>query len=591
MTIPWLAVPSLAVAFLAPALRPVPPGDEEGEDNVVVVYDLRPILPSFDTETTLSQALVPALADPWHGLPSLSIAELHQGESPDSIASLVTEALGEELHYEGRGIQIERGDQMVVSAPPAVQTKVRAILDALQGVFASSVTIELDWFSFPDGTLPIERCVLTQEEAKRFVDGALARGTAHVHQTLRLTPGRTAALDRARTVPFLADYDVEIAQGSFIYDPISFELRDGFRALLRATSVPGGTALSVLWLQEDLIDDVRERPVVLGGMVGREQRGGFDLVPGPASMQTADVMTHALAFDSFLPEGKALVAFSDVDVKGATTRQVLVLRRGAGTQTSFLKLPLSTAGRTLVVLDGELFGPPQFSISSGLVDPEEWRHPFVLAELSSETSSFLDDQLGRLNQWWTVGPWALALTDPAWDGPAAAELERLAGSIRPTMDLVELGVELSAPNGSTAARWKVPTLAGRSVGAVVGVTGLVLQDYDVEVAQFAAVSDPRLRPTFHGLCMGAEVARAPVTPANGGSAGWVLRAQGVASLLGATPTFSPPGPGVGTLEFPREERLAIDEHLTVPAGTPEAVVRIGPEVGEGRGLGVTLRVR
>jgi hypothetical protein len=589
MTIPWLVASCLSALLrscTAPALLAA-----EGEDNVVVAYDLRPILPTFDRESSWSQGLVSSLANRGKDVQTVSIPDLHQAEPPDTIANLVTEALGEELHYEGRGIQIERGDRMVVAAPPAVQARVRALLDALQGVFSATATVEFDWFAFPDGTLPIDRCVLSLDEAKRFVDGALARGAAHVHQTLRLAPGRTAALERARELPFLGDYDVEIAQGAFIYDPIIFRIRDGFRGLLRATTVPGGTALSVLWLQEDVLGDVRERPVVLNGIVGREQRGGFDLVTGPQSMQTADVMTHALAFDSFLADGKALLAFSDVEHKGATYRQVLVLRRGAGAQSTFLKVPLSTGGRMLVVLNAETFGAPQFAISSGAGLNNDWPHPYALAELRSETSNFLQDQLGRLNQWWNVGPWVFALTDPAWDGPAAAELERLAGSIRPATDLIELGVELSSPSGGVAARWKVPTLGGRSVGAVAGVTGLALADFDVDVAQFAAVSDPILQPTFQGLCMAAEVSRAPVTAASGG-AGWVLRAQGVASLLGATlPTFSTPGPFVGTIEQPREERLAIDEHLTVPAASPEAVVRIGPEAGEGRGLGVTLRIR
>ncbi len=586
MTILWLLAPCLSAALRSCLVHP--PGDEPSEDSVVVVYDLRPVLPSFDQEGTWSQALVPALADPGHeNLPFVSLQELHRGEAPDSITNLVTEALGEDLHYEGRGIQIERGDQMVVAAPPAVQAKVRAILDALQAAFSAGTTVELDWFVMSDGAMPIDRCVLTLDEAKRFVDAAMARGSSHLHQTLRLAPGRTVALERARFIPLLADYDVEIAQGSFIYDPVIYEIRDGFRGFLRGTSVPGGTALSLLWLQEDLVNEVRERPIVLKGAVGREQRGGLDLIEGPQSMQTADVMTHALAFDTFLPDGKALVAFSDVDVKGTTFRQVLVLRRGAGAQSSFTKVPLSNGGRTLVILDGEAFGAPRFSISTGdALYEAEWPHPFVVAELHSEASSFLQDQLGRLNQWWTVGPWVLVLTDPSWDGPAAAELERLAGAIRPVTDLVELAVELQSPTGSSLARWRLPTLSGRSVGAVVGVTGLAVQDYDVEVAQYSAVADPKIRPTFQGLCLGAEVARSP------GNSGWVLRAQGVASFLaGTVPTIGPQGPFIGALELPRVERLSIDEHAIVPAASPESVVRIGPEGGEGKGLAVTLRIR
>ncbi len=583
MTIAWL----FAACFQLPA-PPFSFASQGGQENVLVPYDLRAVIPSFDQSWSWSQALLPSLADPEQSLPAVVLSELHHSEGPESILDLLVQALGEELHYEGRSIQIERDDQLLILAPQSVQAKVQEVLKLLETAFSSAVVVELDWFGFPDSGIPLERSVITQEEAKRFVDAAVARGSAHLTQTFLLSPGRTAAIESVRVVPVLLDYDVEIAQGSFIHDPIVRDIRHGFRAFLRGTTVPGGAQLSVLWLQEELVNDVKERPVTLHGAVGNEQRGGFELIEGPKSLQTASVMSHALAFDTFLPDGKAVVASSEVEVQGTTFRQVLVLRRAGGVQTSFAKIPLSNSGRALFVLNGELFGAPQFAISSGPAVDDEWPHPYVIAELRSEISPFLQDALARLSDWRTVGPWILVLSDQSWDGPASSDLERLVTAMKPPIELVELSGDCLAPNGTTPARFSLPALVGRSVGVVCGVTSQVIFDYDVEVAQNASVADPRLRPTFQGLCLGMEVSKAGATKA------WVVRAQGTASFLGgAIPSIAPQGPFIGTIELPREERLSIDEHMILPISAPETNLRIGPRsrVEGEASSGVTVRIR
>ncbi|MEN8162228.1 MAG: hypothetical protein ABFS41_19310, partial [Myxococcota bacterium] len=288
------------IAFLLLAL--LSPGDESpaepqsAAESVFVRYDLRPVIPRLDQGSGWLQSLVPDLAKPYEKVPEVELQRLYEPAAPDVILDLLTQILGDELVLEGRSIALERDTRLLVLAPPATQDKVAAILEVLESVLSASVHLRLDVLSTSEGAAPERdgRCVVSTDEAERLVAGLVARGASHREHAFQLSAGRTAAVDQIRKVPFLFDYDVEIAQGCFIYDPIVRSAEAGLRMLARGVPVPGGVALAMFVGHAGAVGEIEERPLNVRGVVSAEQKGGLSPVEGPQTVQTTQLLTRAV---------------------------------------------------------------------------------------------------------------------------------------------------------------------------------------------------------------------------------------------------------------------------------------------------------
>ncbi|MEW6073536.1 MAG: hypothetical protein AB1726_13210 [Planctomycetota bacterium] len=556
------------------------PAEEPAAESVLEVYDLRPLMPRFDAGPSWSRSLVLAPGNRWRDRES-SLAYLPQVEEggADVIVDLLTESLGDELRFEGRQISLEAEGRLLVVAPPAVQERVAATLAAFAAVLASSVQLTVDILDL-EGSLGDAwpaASFLPAEAVERAIATALGRGGAHRRFQVGLSAGRTAGLDQMRRFPIVFDYDVEIAQGSFVPDPVVLEIEEGVRILLRGAPQAGGLALSVVF-QSGASLGVKEHPVKLGGAVSREDRGGLTSVLGPQSFQAVDLLARAAAFDTFLPDGQALVFAAQDDLGGKQAAQIVYLRRSGGEVAAqrVQKLPGST--QTLLLVNSESVVPPAMTVYLDRTEREEPFdfHPDLQAVLSVEPSLFLFDWISnRFVAWRRLGPWAVMITDPAWDRDAAPALEALLASWKPRREVLGLEVTLSVQGGHprVPVRWRLPVRPGSACGLLLAVSGSTLVDFDVEVAQFACVADPQVAPTFDGLCLA-------VTPSvvAGGTA---LDVRGLARLLarGPRPTFDPQHDVIGAVDQVAGDRLVIDERRVV-GGAPASLV-VGGDAKEG----------
>ena len=139
------------------------------------------------------------------------------------------------------------------------------------------------------------------------------------------------------------------------------------------------------------------------------------------------------------------MACSETEVGGAKHQQLVVLRRVGGSLRSFYSFPIPGSSRTLLAVNTELMRAPRFSIRE-----EPWirhrrsgGHPYVAATLDSEPSLFLFDWMKyRFSIWRRVGPWAVVVTDPAWDDDSARELTELLAKSRPEARVIDSGLDL-----------------------------------------------------------------------------------------------------------------------------------------------------
>ena len=594
-----LAVPVGSVATLASASGaavqspgPSEPGSASGSNtSALVSYDLRPVLPSFDEAARWTQSLVVTPGGYYDGLSMVDPARLGAQEAPDVVIDLLTQVLGDELTRKGREMSVD-GTRLMVLAPQEVQGQVREILNVLEGVFSGVVELDVDILTLTEGEEQLVASnVMSTTEAERLVEGWVGRGAEHRRIPLRIAAGRTRGLVQTQKRPIVSDYDVEIAQGAFIFDPISLELESGLRLLARGVPQVGGLTLAMVLVQSELVGEVEEREIQLGGISSGEQ-GGFSTFPGPGRVQSGEVVTRSIAFESFLSPEQALVLAAETNRGGPRSRQLVVLRMRSAAVKPFAKYRIPGSDRALMMVNSEIFGPPRFGIRGRDGEQLEGYHPVMTAELDAEPSLFLFDWMRyRFNVWRQLGPWAAVVTDPAWDNLAGEELENLVASVRPTKDIVQVEVALSDQRGSGAQpmRFSLPLLDGSTCGVVLGRSRLALLDLDVEVAQFAAVADPAVAPLFDGLMLGLEVSRA------GDGTSTVLDLQGSAQLQrGPMASFDPDSPTLCAIEEPDLESFAVNERIRLTSGeggTPTAVIGADSKNGGQGGMSLEVRVR
>lgn len=548
-----------AFLLLAFALQePQPSAQGAKDESTLQIYDLRPLMPRFDSDGTWQQSLLVPSADPHDELPGVRLSSLHRASTPEVIIDLITQVLGDELRYEGREVSLDGESRLLVLAPPAVHGRVRSALAALEGALAASVTMRVDVLTLQGdaGAVWPPQSLVASEEVDRLIDTLLGRGASHRSYEFEATAGRTSGIDTNRMLPLVFDYDVEIAQGAVVFDPIMLTAEEGTRILLRAVPTPGGVLVACVLTDAQALGEVRTVPVTLRGQVGREQ-GGYTLVEGPEVLQSVDVLFRSVALDTFLPTGRAVLFATRSELAGSPkSGQLVVLRRVGGALESYYSSQVADSTRRLALVNTELFSPPRLSVSAGHdLGSFAISQPYVVATMHSEPSLFLFDWMKyRFSVWRRLGPWAMAVTDPAWDGDSAEKLERLVGRWQTDERLVELELKLHAAD-AVPVSCSVPLRPGSSCGVVVGVTTLVLHDYDVEVAQFAAVVDPVRTAVLNGLAVS-------ISPSIGNAGELSVTIDGSADLQAAPiQPLALSGPLLGSVDEVTVDRLTLSDRL------------------------------
>jgi hypothetical protein len=586
-----LALLLAIAAFLVPAVHAsaaspsavspsVSPSGEAEADAVLEIYDLRPLMPRFDLDSSWSHSLMfPPGVRPSER-ETLDISGLGTDGDPTMIVEILMKVLGDELLYEGRRISLNRNGGLLVLAPAAVQEKVRATLAAIESALCGSVELAVDVVEFSGKAPEIwpAKNLLSADEAGRLLTDARGRGASHQRTRLSLTAGRTATLEQMRHFPILYDYDVEIAQGAFILDPLVCEIEEGLRIFLRGVPMGNGLALSLVFQTAEVIDGVRERPIDCRGMVGTEELIGPVVTDGPGAIQAVDLLHRSVALNTFLPEDAALVFASRVNLAGQERTQIVVLRKVGGSLSSYSTQRIAGTSRSLIAVNTESLSPPTIGWRETVTDYHpEGTHPLLTAVLDAEPSLFLIDWVrDRFSSWFHLGPWAIIVTDPAWDQGAAEELDLLLSKWRPADTLLGLDARLVSAGAleNTPVQWSLPVRPGAGCGVVCGISSLAHWSYDVEVAQFSAAVDPLQVPIFNGFAL-------RVRPYETGD-GHTLDLAGIAQLRAGGPiaAFDPKYDLLGRLDQPVRDQLKIDERRVLP-GAGGGPVLVGGEVTGG----------
>lgn len=572
-----LALASLFSAFPLAASSPVASEGEPQEELVLATYDLGAVLPGVDSSKLEASLMLPPAGGAALGLPEVG-AEHYARPSADVVMNIVSRALEDEFLERGRDLSLQDETTLLLLAPAETHAKVRGVIDALRGVVAGSAVLRVDVLtSSAAGKMPGNNVVAASE-----VDRMVAQAGADVeHQSfeIQLEAGRTAHLDQSESVSFLFDYDVEIAHGSCVFDPVVLTTREGLRCLLRAAPAGGGLALSV-HLQSSWIDPGEPLALNLTAMVGRED-AGMAMLEGPGVIESPEVLVHGFAANTFLPDGKALLFATETVVGGQTRRQVIALRRQGEGMLPYASHPIPGTGRRLLALNSELFRAPFVEVLE-FRNPWTGTHPLLTARMQGEPSHFLLSWMRNFAVWDRLGPWVLVVTDRGWDGNNAQKLEQLVRGRMEPPALVSVEVELQSGSSDRPARCSLPIRLGSEAGVVAGRTGTLVADFDVEVAMFAGVADPVVTPTFDGLA-----ARLGVLPGEGPER--VLTVKGAAHLARKpSGEIHLKGALLDRLELPRYDSLELGERRKLPASDGAARVKLGP-ASDGLSLNVTVR--
>ncbi len=581
-----LAVNATPVHTGAPVLAPAIEGEDEGqkEELLLAIYDLRAILPRIDVKGWEQSLMLPPAGRGRHHLPEAGSDKggFYASSSGDVIMKIISRALEDEFLERGRDLSLQDEQSLLLLAPQTTHAKVEGIVNALRGMASDAAVVRVDILSSSDPSqkLPANNVVAASE-----VDRIIAQAGSSMHHEsfeLQLEPGRTTLMDQRETISLLFDYDVEIAQGAFVFDPVVLQTQEGLRILMRASPAGGGLAMNCVF-QTSQVDQNENHPIRLAGMVNRED-AGMAMVQGPQVLQNPSVLVHSFSVNTFLPDGKALLFASETVLAGEIQRQVIAVRKVQGNMGPYISHPIAGTGRRLLMVNAELFRSPMIATTEGPYRGDfRANHPLLTSSLQSEPSHFFLGWMRNFAVWDRLGPWVLIVTDRSWDGDNEKKLEALVNSRQESPALASVEIELQASAGDRPVRCSLPIRVGSQAGLAVGKTRTVLFDFNVEVAAFSAVADPMMLSTFDGMAVTLSVLE-------GRGLERVLVVDGAAHLVRKQPSeIHLQGSVLGRLELPRYDILKLDERRTLPGSDGANRVKLGPASDDNLVLNVTVK--
>jgi hypothetical protein len=566
-------------------------GDPVREAGELRTYDLQTLLVPYRPEFQM-QVL------PLRGSPG----GMDEREHFDAglVIELVRSLCAPEFEYEGRSLQEQEG-ALYVTAPAPVQEKVTRILAFLGAALAARTELAIDEVLLPDALPKDPAPILGLDEAQKLLAGGGVRRSWRV----ALRPGWTGAALSQRPISFVSDWNCEIAQGAAIHDPVVDLVPAGDVIACSGAPAPGGLWLALL-ARSGESNGAKDHPLEVYASVASEttpvpnpqpnspsaRSSGRVLQAGPRVWQSVPVALHALALNTFLPDGKVLCLSATIGAGEQHGTRLLLLRRtsapGAPVQGLALD-PKGSGGRDLVLIDAGWLRPP-FCTSEGDLrgggalpmrgDDEAGALQFSLHGADTGRAHELLPDLSGCEVFDTAAWLVIARSQRAAEGsgPDAAATRLGSGAQVPQSFSAELALR-RGPN--VIARSTLALRSGVPSTVVAGAEDELLCDWDVEVAQSASVADPIIRATFEGLCARLRVER-------DAAGGLVLDIRGFGQARsGDLRNFDPQVPTVGPMSQGIWDRLGIEERLTLPADGPKKVA-FGDTGGTGLALEVTL---
>jgi hypothetical protein len=545
-----MLAPMLCAASLLPAADDPPRGPAADRPLVIRVHSLAGLVERRGTQEAVLELL------PY----SVSLAQtptevdLNEGQEPlscDDVASLVRESVEPAFWDENPGARlgIQGSDRLLVAAPQEIQDRIADLLSRL-ATFALGEALEVRVLEaaaddFEDGELAID----VAEADRRIAKRGLLR-----HASAALRGRAVVAAESTDLASIVYDWEVEIAQGAIISDPITRGVETGLVLRARSARVSGGTLVSLLVRESERAAPDAERRFQARGLVNAKpvmsERAATGLLQHPR------MSFASFAGSLFLPAGRA--AWIPVAVDTHLGR------------ASFC-LDLRVTGRA---------GPPRVTIED-VGHGEEKLRLDLLARGHSDLGSL---RLSRAPPSLFDPEWTIDGTAPMWavlgapeDDDTSVELAHAAaaepldsgiGSAGYAGSLLRLSLPPSFSERALAAiaaaqpadasvllrgrllagekeygSFRLPVLLGRPLALWSGVQGTQVIDWDVDVANEAQICNPTVEAWVDGFALRLEASRA----AGGDLA---LEANGKLCRLRGPPRV---------VELEDDARLAVDE--------------------------------
>ena len=491
------------------------------EADVVRFYDLSTMPFSYQPEgDALAMSLVPHVefntADERN-----NYAEVDQDMEVNSVVDLIEQLYGDEFEYAGRRLQLSDRGRMVVRAPEAVHGRVASLLAFLDGSVNAQTRVRVDvvgGLQASMGTVP-DGSVISAVDADSWIATA-ARGGRHKSYEVVLRADRPNVLDLSREVQVVLDYDVEIAQASAIADPIVGTASVGTRMAMRGAATEEGLALALAWKRGDVIS-LKDKDLDLSMFISASEKPTA-FVAAFSVLQNLEVMTRSFALNTMIPRGKAIVLQSVVDLHRGSASEIVILRQVGADLPTLRRLPLNDEGAELILADlGTLAVPALSAVGTSLLPgyvPRDSRaHLWTSGDLEARSTSWNADMMIELlfdsveylsvehTGRWLVGHSQLHSFEERKAEQLEEQKQLLAGlaDMRARPELLDLTVTVSRPGSRASAplRARVPVRLGESCSMAIGIEDSEVADYDVEVAQFASIGDPRIHWLFDGLAI------------------------------------------------------------------------------------------
>ena len=421
-------------------------------------------------------------------------------EGEATFALTLLDLLDEELSYPGRSATLGSDQTLLLYGPESLHARFRSLLEFFENTIQAEVRIGVSVLTFEPGSEPGHSTLLEPTDA-----GALAASAEHVESfQVSVHSGRLARFGSSFTRSALMDFDVEIAQGSAILDPQVYSIPTGIEGLVIGAPGEGGTHLTMV-MGVTAQSDLPDIPVNYSYFAGSEESGGTT-ISALKSLPRVEVQGSRSAFSTFLPDDKVLALASSHDTDMGEMSRVVLVRKIAGGLPVRSELEIDEESRRIFVWDSSAQTPPRVTCTGQMFSNVlgSWLFtgwpPFddSVAQISILRSTQLDwmydvSGVATVDQFNSL--YILAEEEPN-SGDQGAIQTMTSGADSP--ELFEVMFTAKDGNESRVVS-RHPICMGSAMCAVVGSQRTSVVDYDVEVAQFAAIADPIVKDSLNGM--------------------------------------------------------------------------------------------
>jgi len=497
----------------------------------------------------------------------------------DVIQTLLDSLCGDEFEYEGRGMWEFSDGVLAVRAPADVQARVANMLAFLSNSMGARVELRVDVLNFPTRVQldPSLLGIVTAHAADELRRGTGASGASVQSYTLNMLPGDTSTLELLRVHQMVRSFFVEVAQSAFAFDPDVVDRISGTRLALTCSPIRGGLGMSVVLSHGDPTGERDKVDLSQEGFHSSENSQSY--VQGPRFAQTLAIATRSYAFDTAIPTGMALSFQSTLTVAGSQGTQVVILQpQGDGIRSVY---STATAGGDpdLFAVNMDAFAPSRvaFYHNSTLKDigdaqPDRMGtdEPLLVARhggtnhdagLEFIRSQRPDLDLGYTSNWVVGTLDADVAEDMRASGMATRRLGQVVEEIVQAAETVQVGLSFTRHGEglSRGVACDVPLRLGSQSSVSLGVEGTWVRDFDVEIAQGAAASEPLSYLYLDGLVLTLEPRRRPDGDLS-------LRLYGLGQLMRERSFFELDAPMFRGMDQILFDRLVIDQTVTLKRG-------------------------